>query len=82
MMPKLEVKQLRRMVWSFVSNAALRSESEKKSGEPIISCMLDRIKEVNERDVSRVMSAMIETRLAGNIIVLEKAFPSWRCYLD
>jgi len=54
MMPKLEVRRLRRMVWSIVSNAALRSR-EKKSGEPIISCMVDRIKEMNERGFSRVM---------------------------
>jgi len=31
------------------------AEREKKSGEPIISCMVDRIKEVNERGFSRVM---------------------------
>jgi len=29
-----------------------------KSGEPIISCMVDRIKEVNERGYSRVMFAI------------------------
>jgi len=53
MMPKLEVRRLRRMVRSIVLNAALRSrEREKKSGEPIISCMVDRIKEVNERGFS------------------------------
>jgi len=28
---------------------------EKKGGEPIISCIVDRIKEVNERGFSRVM---------------------------
>jgi len=31
---------------------------EKKSGEPIISCIVDRIKEVNERGFSRVMFAI------------------------
>jgi len=30
-------------------------EREKKSGEPIISCMVDRIKEMNERGFRRVM---------------------------
>jgi len=30
-------------------------EREKKSGEPIISCMVHRIKDVNERGFSRVM---------------------------
>jgi len=29
-----------------------------KSGEPIISCMVDRIKKVNERGFSRVMFAI------------------------
>jgi len=57
MMPKLEVRQLKRMLWSIVSNAALRSR-EKKSGKPIISCMVDRIKEVSERGFSRVMFAI------------------------
>jgi len=33
-------------------------EIEKKSGEPIISCMVDRIKEVNERGFSRVVFAI------------------------
>jgi len=33
-------------------------EREKKSGQPIISCMVDRIKEVNERGFSRVMFAI------------------------
>jgi len=51
-MPKLEVRRLRRMLWSIVSNAALR---EKMSGESIISCMVDRIKDVNERSFSRVI---------------------------
>jgi len=57
MMPKLEVRQLTRMVWSIVSNAALRSR-EKKSGKPIISYMVDKIKEVNMRGFSRVMFAI------------------------
>jgi len=48
MMPKREVRRLRRKVWSTVSNAALREvEREKKSDVPTISCMVDRIKEVN-----------------------------------
>jgi len=33
-------------------------EREKKSGEPNISCMVDSIKEVNERGFSRVMFAI------------------------
>jgi len=33
-------------------------EREKKRVEPIISCMVDRIKEVNERGFSRVMFAI------------------------
>jgi len=33
-------------------------EREKKSGEPIISCKVDRIKDKNERGFSRVMSAI------------------------
>jgi len=63
-MPKLEVRRLRRMVWSIVSNAALRSkererERELKSGESIIGCiMVNRIEEVNERGLSRVMFAI------------------------
>jgi len=57
MMSKLEVRRLRRMLWSFVSSAALM-RSREKSGEPIISCIVDRIKEVNERGFSRVMFAI------------------------
>jgi len=72
MMLKLEVRQLRRMVWSIVSNAALRSRERRVSSPLSGSCMVDGIKEVNERGSSRVMFAicrllMIETRLAGNI---------------
>jgi len=33
-------------------------EREKTSGEPIISCMVDRIQEVNERGFSRVKFAV------------------------
>jgi len=70
-MLKLEVRQLSIVVWSIVSNAALSRERE-KSGKPIISGLVDRIKEVNERGFSRVMFVisslwMIETRLADNI---------------
>jgi len=56
-MPKLEVRRLRRMVWSIESNAKLWLR-EKKIGEPIISCMVDRIKQVNERGFSTVMFAI------------------------
>jgi len=41
MMPKLEVRRLRRMV----SNAALRSRERRR----VASCMVDRIKNVNEK---------------------------------
>jgi len=33
-------------------------EREKKSGDPIISCMVDKINELNERGFSRVMFAI------------------------
>jgi len=45
------MRRLKRLVWTIVPNAAQRSR-QKKSGEPIISCMVDRIKEVNERGFS------------------------------
>jgi len=34
-------------------------ESAQKSGESIISCMVDRMKEVNERGLSRVLFAIL-----------------------
>ena len=65
MMPKLEVRRLRRIAWSMVSKAAwsmvskaaLRSR-ERKGGKTIVNCMIDRIKEVNERGFSGVMFAI------------------------
>jgi len=61
MMPKLEVRRLRRMhavVNSIVSNAALKSRERRVASEPVISCLVDRIKEVNERRFSKVMSVI------------------------
>jgi len=59
MMPKLEVSRLRSMhgVVNCVE-CSTEVEREKKSGEPIIICMVDKIKEVNERGFSRVMFAI------------------------
>jgi len=59
MMPKLEVRRLRRMVWSMVLNAALRSRAKRTSEKSIISCMIDRINEVKERDYLLSMHVLL-----------------------
>jgi len=56
MMGSLEMRRLRRMVWSTVSNAALRSREREEEWQAIISWMVDRIKEVNVRGVMFAIS--------------------------
>jgi len=65
-MPTLEMRCWRRM-WSMVLNAALRSRErerereKKKRGKPINSCMVDRVKELNETGFRRVV--FVEDRI-------------------
>jgi len=43
---------------NVVVNCVKCSSEIEKSGEPIISCIVDRIKEVNDRGFNRVMFAI------------------------